>query len=59
MLLFFALLVLLIACYAEDVCQYWSSPLTPPGIFGGIICLDQGIHTLSAEKFWQLAAVPF
>jgi len=31
LLLFFALLVLWIACYAEDVCQYWFSPLTPPG----------------------------
>ncbi len=31
MLLFLALLVLLIACYAEDVCQHWSLDMTPSG----------------------------
>ena len=48
-LLFLALLVLLIACYAEDVRQHWSPDMmTPPGTCRGVICLNKGIHMLSA-----------
>lgn len=49
MLACLALLVLLVACYAESLCQQWSPDMMPCGTFGGVICLDMGIDTLSAE----------